>query len=141
MNLRPVLVDGKRVASPTYRSWQMMKNRCLNPRAVDYRYYGGRGIKVCPRWYDFDNFVADMGVRPSKLTLERKRSNRHYNRHNCVWATRQAQSRNRAYCKLQLQEAKLIRKLYRGEWTQVQLAARFKCSQTLISMVVRGVVW
>jgi hypothetical protein len=42
-----------------------MKQRCLNSKNKDYRYYGARGIKVCDRWrYSFKNFLADMGYKP-----------------------------------------------------------------------------
>ena len=93
------LVDGRRVADPEYRSWQMMKNRCLNPAARDFSYYGGRGIKVCKRWENsYENFLADMGRRPSPAhTLDRKNSDGNYTPSNCRWATREEQSRNRAY--------------------------------------------
>ena len=96
-----VLVQGKRVASPEYRSWQMMKNRCLNPNARDYAYYGGRGIKICKQWVvSFPQFLNDLGRRPTpQHTLERKNSDKGYTPTNCCWATRQEQSRNRAYAK------------------------------------------
>lgn len=92
-------VDGRRIASPEYRSWQMMKNRCLNPKARDYRYYGGRGIKICRRWQDsFEAFLEDMGRKPTPAhTLDRKNSDGPYNLRNCRWATREEQSRNRPY--------------------------------------------
>lgn len=91
-------VNGRRVASPEYRSWQMMKNRCLNTNARDYAYYGGRGITLCKRWYVFENFLADMGRRPSPAhTLDRVNSKKGYSKRNCRWATRKEQSRNRAY--------------------------------------------
>ena len=58
--------SGKRVASPEYRTWQMMKNRCLNPRAEDYAYYGGRGITIDPAWVNsYIDFLKDVGRRPS----------------------------------------------------------------------------
>jgi len=93
------LVDGKRVATPEYRSWQMMKNRCLNPNARDYAYYGGRGIKVCRRWQEsFAAFLEDMGRRPTPAhTLDRKHTDKNYTPSNCRWATRKEQSRNRPY--------------------------------------------
>lgn len=95
-------VDGKRVASPEYRTWQMMRNRCLNQRAVDYAYYGGRGITICENWNTFDGFLADMGRRPApEYTLDRIDSDGAYEPANCRWATRKEQSRNRAYAKTQ----------------------------------------
>ncbi len=85
------------VHEPTYRSWQMMKNRCTNPRAADYRYYGGRGIFIDPAWFEYDGFLADMGERPNDLTLERVLSDGWYTKNNCRWASRLEQSRNREY--------------------------------------------
>ena len=92
-------VAGRRVATPEYRSWQMMKNRCHNPKARDYKYYGARGITVCKRWRDsYEAFLVDMGRKPSPLhTLDRKNSDKGYTPSNCRWATREEQSRNRAY--------------------------------------------
>jgi hypothetical protein len=91
-------IAGKRVATPEYRSWQMMKNRCLNTRARDYDYYGGRGITVCKEWLVFANFLADMGRRPTpEHTLERVDVSKGYAPDNCTWATRETQARNRDY--------------------------------------------
>lgn len=89
----------RRMTTPEYRAWQAMKNRCLNTRGQDYAHYGGRGITVCKAWAtSFEQFLADMGPRPGDaFTLERKNGNRGYTPSNCCWATRQQQSRNRAY--------------------------------------------
>src|SRR5688572_12282456 len=54
--------DGR--PSPTYKSWDAMKQRCLNPNATGYEHWGGRGITVCERWMVFENFLEDMGERP-----------------------------------------------------------------------------
>jgi hypothetical protein len=87
------------VHQPTYNSWQMMKNRCMNPAAEDYFYYGLRGIKVCPEWMQYDGFLRDMGERPPGLTLERRDGKKGYSKSNCCWATKTEQARNRAYAR------------------------------------------
>jgi hypothetical protein len=83
--------------SPIYRIWRNMKTRCLNPNNKAYKDYGGRGITICDRWMDsFENFLADMGHRPSALhSLDRKDNNLGYSPDNCEWATRIRQSNNR----------------------------------------------
>lgn len=80
--------------TPTYQSWANMRKRCLNEKDRAYTNYGGRGIEVCDRWHDFENFLADMGERPTGLTLERKDNGKGYEPSNCVWATRTEQNRN-----------------------------------------------
>lgn len=82
---------------PTYRSWQMMKNRCTNTKSKDYVFYGGRGISYTESWDTYSGFLADMGEAPPGLTLERLDNNKGYSKDNCIWATRQAQARNRNY--------------------------------------------
>jgi hypothetical protein len=82
--------------SGTYNSWMAMRARCNNPKALNYVNYGGRGIKVCERWATFENFLADMGERPSGMTLDRyPDKNGNYEPGNCRWATQEQQQRNR----------------------------------------------
>ncbi len=70
--------------------------RCFDEECDAYVNYGGRGITVCNEWLKFENFVADMGSRPSKFhTLERADNNQGYNKLNCIWASRSDQCVNR----------------------------------------------
>ena len=91
--------------SPTYNTWHTMKQRCLNPNNDGYPYYGGRGITICDRWLDFNNFLEDMGERPENMTLDRIDSNGNYCKENCKWSTKSEQSRNSANAVLTLEDA------------------------------------
>lgn len=81
--------------SPTYRSWAAMRGRCENPKNSHFAGYGGRGIKVCARWAEFVNFLADMGEKPEGLSIDRIDVNGNYEPGNCRWATNQQQARNK----------------------------------------------
>lgn len=91
-------------SSPTYNTWQSMRNRCNNPNAHDYKNYGGRGIKVCKEWDSFPKFLSDMGERPKGTTLDRIDVNGAYCKKNCRWATPKMQALNmRTTCLLEYQ--------------------------------------
>lgn len=78
-----------------YNTWGQMIQRCQNPKAQQYKNYGGRGIKVCERWRDFPNFFADMGYKPEGLSLDRINNDGDYEPSNCRWANFKEQMNNR----------------------------------------------
>ena len=77
----------------TYRTWKEMRNRCRNPNATQYKWYGGRGIKICDRWSNFELFLEDMGERPEGRTLDRIDSDGNYCKANCKWSTAKEQAK------------------------------------------------
>jgi hypothetical protein len=76
--------------------WKSMKKRCCNINTQHYKYYGGRGIKVCDRWLSsFENFLEDMGEKPKGgYSLERINNELGYSIDNCKWAKAVEQMNN-----------------------------------------------
>lgn len=88
--------DGQNIRkTSTYKTWVRMRKRCQNENSDSYKHYGGRGIEICQRWNDYENFLADLGERPKGMTLDRINTNGNYEPSNCRWASWQTQQNNR----------------------------------------------
>jgi hypothetical protein len=88
--------------APEYEAWHSMIQRCGNPKAGNYKRYGGRGIKVCERWKtSYIDFLADVGRKPtSHHSLDRYPDNDgDYRPGNVRWATGKEQQANRRISK------------------------------------------
>lgn len=78
---------------PLAVAWVCMMKRCYDPNHNRFKNYGGRGIDVVPRWWDFWRFVDDMEPKPPEVSRARKDRytlswpdhNQDYGPHNCEW--------------------------------------------------------
>lgn len=79
----------------TYSSWNKMIER-VKPTFYKSKDYFARGIGIeDERWFDYLNFLEDMGERPPETSLDRIDNDRGYCRENCRWASRSEQQRNK----------------------------------------------
>jgi hypothetical protein len=84
---------------PLWQTYSGMLRRCYNEKREDYKWYGGRGIKVEDVWLGeegFNNFVKHMGPKPTKQhSIDRMDVNKNYGPKNCKWSTPKEQANNR----------------------------------------------
>jgi hypothetical protein len=95
MNLKKKWINPTR--TKTYYIWRNMRRRCTDSKDEAYHRYGGRGIKVCDRWFNsYDFFIDDMGECPQDLTLDRINVEGNYELSNCRWVTQSVQQNNKS---------------------------------------------
>lgn len=96
---------------PLYESWYQMIRRCYSPTTKIYKYYGGRGIRVCEHLRSSPaNLISLLGEKPSSHhTIDRPNNDGHYSCGLCAectmngwtlnvrWASHKQQSRNRGF--------------------------------------------
>ena len=85
--------------SRVYKSWDNMITRCTRPSHKNFKHYEHLiiGVKIDPEWFNFENFLKDMGEPPSKknkLSIDRIDNRKGYCKDNCRWATQKEQMHN-----------------------------------------------
>lgn len=91
-----VVSSHKMSRSKIYCVWHTMLQKCNNPNNLQYKNYGGRGIKVCKRWMKFENFYKDVGNPPfPRAQIDRINNGKGYFPDNWRWATNKINSRNK----------------------------------------------
>lgn len=120
----------------TYKTWDCMIQRCSNPSSTSYPRYGGIGTTVCDRWRKFESFLADMGERPSGMSLDRIDSNKGYEPGNCRWSDTLTQARNRRKRTTTYQEAEQVRSLHADGWTPSQICKHLGLTRGSVNGII-----
>lgn len=128
--------------SAEYQAYINAKSRCNNPKAVNYSYYGGRGIEF--RFASFNEFFAELGQRPSPThSVERINNDGHYESGNVRWATKKEQVENRRCTTLTvrgmtLPRAEWARRLGVGHVTLIQRQRQGWCDACIVTLPFRA---
>lgn len=117
-----------------HNTWCSMLQRCNNEADQSYIHYGGRGIKVCDRWYIFENFMNDMleGYKDT-LTLDRVDNEKGYSKDNCRWADMITQGNNKRTNKKYIVDG--------IEDTMANHARKYKISTSLVHARINRLKW
>lgn len=139
---KPIHGESHDFKTPEYSSWIAMRTRCNDLNHSSSRVHGQRGISYCERWENFQNFLEDMGRKPSSNhVLERIDNDGNYELSNCKWEDVRIAGRHTRANKLTIKEAREIRMLHDNGYSQRDLAREFGVGQAHISKIINFVQW
>ena len=121
-----------------------MKNRCLNQKVKNYKYYGGRGITICDEWLEFIPFRdwALNNGHAEGLQINRINNDGNYEPTNCNFITGKENSQNKRNIIMTIKLANEIRLLHKtGNYTQRELAKLYNISTATICNIINGKSW
>ena len=129
--------------SAEYKTWQQIKDRCLNKNNKDYMNYGGRGIMVWSEWVtSFESFFSYVGKKPPNCkSLDRIDNNGDYAPGNVRWATSSQQARNTRSTKFTESDIRQIKSMLMQGASQGSVAEKFNTCQQYISKIANQKVW
>lgn len=84
--------------TPLYKTWTSMKQRCYNPKDEFYRFYGGKGVRVCDEWKNSFRAFKKWSLEHNYvhgLQIDRIDVNGNYEPDNCRWVTPKVNANNR----------------------------------------------
>lgn len=128
---------------PLYFRWQSIKQRCYDPKCESFKYYGGRGIRVCDEWIDspatFIAWALNNGYKP-RLQIDRKDNDGDYSPGNCQFKTNAENMRNRRGIKLNKEKVNQIRKRFKKGMARA-LGEEFGVSEWTIYDIMSNRYW
>ena len=127
-----------------YGVWKGMKARCSDPKSPHYKYYGSKGIRVCPEWrnnfqvfYSWAKYKHRIG-----LEIDRIDNDKGYYPENCRFVTRLVNARNRSVNKLNEEKVEQIKVLLKeNKLSKAKIGKMFKVTDTSICRIDKGTLW
>lgn len=125
----------------TYTTWRKMIERCYDKKNNRFHRYGGRGIRVCDKWRNFEGFYNDVGSRPKGKFIDRINNDCNYEPGNVRWVTATDNIRNSSTTKLNIVDVENIRKLLKSGKSQKYISALYSVTPANISSIKRNNTW
>lgn len=137
---------------PLYKVWMSMNRRCQDPNDNAFKYYGAKGVYICPEWHrdnpkGLQNFINDMEAsyvkgyeldKDIKAVPNRAKS---YSKDTCIWASPLENQRASSNTKLDKETVEYIKKELAKGKNLTELAKKFKVHPTNIRHIQTGRSW